>query len=123
MMHLLYFLEASHTAHLEIMVKKENGLTSNLRERSIVTWNAVSVLFEDIYVCIYIYIYIYTHIGWYKTNIFKLLIVSYFHIHQSYTITLTRSTHIITTKFKLLSYFLTPMSIVLINIAVNMMPL
>ena len=62
------------------------------------------------------------HIGWNKTNTFKLLLVSYFHIHQAYTITLTRYTHIITTKFKLLSHFLTPMSIntnVVINIAVN----
>ena len=43
---------------------------------------------------------------------------SCFHIHQAYTITLTRSTHyIITTEFKLLSHFLTPN--VLIKIAVN----
>ena len=51
-----------------------------------------------------------------KTNTFKLLIVSCFHIHQAYTITHTRSTHyIITTKLKLVSHFSTPMSIVLIN--------
>ena len=67
-----------------------------------------------------IYIYIYTHIEWNKINTFKLLLVSCFHIHQAYTITLTRYTHyIITTKFKLLSHFLTPVSIVLINIAVS----
>ena len=81
-------------------------------------------------VCGYIYIYIYIYIlyisyictrkGWNKTNAYKLLLVSCFHIHQAYTIILTRYTHyIITTKFKLLSHFLTPMSIVLINIAVN----
>ena len=62
----------------------------------------------------------YTHIGWNETNIFKLLLVSCFHIHQAYTITLTRYRHYnIRTKLKLLSHFLTPMSIVLINIAVN----
>ena len=67
-----------------------------------------------------IYVYISTHIGWNKTNTFKLLLVSCFHIHQAYTITLTRYTHyIITTKFKLLSHFLAPMSVVLIKIAVN----
>ena len=55
-----------------------------------------------------------------QTNTFELLLLSCFHIHQAYTITLTKYTHyIITTKFKLLSHFLTPMSIVLINIAVN----
>ena len=48
-----------------------------------------------IYTHIYIYIYIYTHIGWNKTNTFKLLIVSCFHIYQAYTITLTRSTNYI----------------------------
>ena len=75
-------------------------------------------------VCGYIYIYyishIYTHKSWNKTNAYKLLLVSCFHIHQAYTITLTRYTnYIITKKFKLLSHFLTPVSIVLINIAVN----
>ena len=68
---------------------------------------------------IYIYIYIYTHTGSNKTNTFKLIIVSCFHIHQAYITTLPKSTHIITTKFKLLSDLLTPMLIVLINIAVN----
>ena len=43
---------------------------------------------------------------------------SCFHIHQAYTITLTKSTHyIITTKFKLLPHFLTTND--LIKIAVN----
>ena len=77
-----------------------------------------------IYLYIYIYIlyisYICTRKGWNKTNAYKLLLVSCFHIHQAYTIILTRYTHyIITTKFKLLSHFLTPMSIVVINIGVN----
>ena len=82
-----------------------------------------------IYHAIY-FIYIYSaqcncrakcmHIGWNKTNTSKLLLVSCFHIHPAYTITLTRYTHyIITTKFKLLSHFLTPISTVLVNIAVN----
>ena len=80
--------------------------------------------------CYLFYIYIYSaqcncrakymHIGWNKTNTSKLLLVSCFHIHPAYTITLTRYTHyIITTKFKLLSHFLTPISTVLVNIAVN----
>ena len=80
--------------------------------------------------CYLFYIYIYSaqyncrakymHIEWNKTNTPKLLLVSCFHIHQAYTITLTRYTHyIITTKFKLLSHFLTPVSTVLVNIAVN----
>ena len=76
--------------------------------------------------CLWIYIYIYyishiyTHKSWNKTNAYKLLLVSCFHIHQAYTITLTRYTnYIITKKFKLLSHFLTPVSIVLINIAVT----
>ena len=61
-----------------------------------------------------------THIEWNKTNIFKLLLVSCFHIHEAYTITLTRYTrYIITTKFQLLLHFLTPVSITLIKIAVN----
>ena len=50
----------------------------------------------------------------------KLLLVSCFHIHQAYTITLTRYTHyIITTKFKLLFHFLIPMPIALINITIK----
>ena len=41
-----------------------------------------------------------------KSNEFKLLLVSCSHVHQAYTITLTRYTqYIITTKFKLTSYF------------------
>ena len=68
-------------------------------------YNNVIYIYMHIHI-ICIYIYTYTHIGSNKTNTFKLLIVSCFHIHQAYTITLTRYTHyIITTKFKLLSHF------------------
>ena len=111
------------------------------------THGTVFYIFEDIFVifdcidkaylkkadfCIYhaiYYIFVYSaqyncrakymHTGWNKTNTSKLLLVSCFHIHPAYTITLTRYTHIITTKFKLLSHFLTPISTVLVNIAVN----
>ena len=45
-------------------------------------------------------------LGWNKTNTFKLLLVSYFHIHQAHTIILTKYSDCIDTiKFKLLSHF------------------
>ena len=65
----------------------------------------------------YVYTYIYIRI---KTDTFKVLLVSCFHIHQAYAITLTRYTsYIITTKFKLQFHFSISMPIVVINIAIK----